>query len=64
MFISRKRYEAELEKARREGYEQASKERYYDESFRMIHEQIDRLADMINKPVTVPGFGNEVTSRA
>lgn len=50
MFISRKRYEAELEKARREGYEQASKERYYDESFRVIHERIDRLADMINKP--------------
>lgn len=64
MFISRKRYEAELEKARREGFEQASKERYYDESFRLIHERIDRLSDMINKPITVPGFGNEVTPRA
>ena len=64
MIISRKRYEVELEKARREGFEQASKERYYDESFRVIHERIDRLSDMINKPITVPGFGNEVTPRA
>lgn len=64
MFISRKRYEAELEKARREGYEQASKERYYDESFRTIHERIDRLVDMINKPITVPGFGKDVSPGA
>lgn len=56
MLISRKRYEEELEKARREGYEQASKERYYDESFRLIHERIERLADMINKPITINGF--------
>lgn len=63
MIISRKRYEAELENARREGYEQASKERYYDESFRMIHERIDRLPDMVNKPVTVPGFGKDVSPR-
>lgn len=64
MIISRKRYEEELEKARREGYEEAMKERYREESFRHIHERIDRLADMINKPITVPGFGNEVTPRA
>ena len=55
MLISHKRYEAELEKARREGYEQASKERYYDESFRVIHERIDRLENMITKPNTI-GF--------
>lgn len=55
MLISRKRYEAELENARCEGYKQASKERYYEESFRMIHERIDRLEDMINKPNSI-GF--------
>lgn len=64
MIISRKRFEEELEKARRDGYEQASKDRYYDESFRLIHERMDRLQDMINKPITVPGFGNEVSPRA
>lgn len=64
MIISRKRYEEELEKARREGYEQASKERHYDESFHMVHERIDRLADMVNKPVTIPGFGKEVSPGA
>lgn len=64
MFISRKNFEEELEKARREGYEQACKERYYDESFRNIHERIDRLSDMINKPSTVHGFGKDVTPGA
>lgn len=53
MFISKKKYEAELEKARREGYEQASKERYYDESFRMIHERIDRLAEKVENLAVV-----------
>jgi hypothetical protein len=55
MIISRKRYEAELEKARREGFEQAMKERYQEESFRTIHERINRLENMINKPNPV-GF--------
>lgn len=61
MIISRKRYKEELEKARREGYEEAMKERYQEEAFRHIHERIDRLADMINKPISVHGFGNEVS---
>lgn len=64
MFITRKHFEEELENARRKGYEQASKDRYFEESFRTIHERIDRLADMINKPVTVPGFGKDVTPGA
>ncbi len=64
MFITRKRYEQELYKARREGFEEAMKERHQEESFRYIHERIDRLADMINKPVTVPGFGKDVTPGA
>lgn len=60
MFITRERFERKLEKARRDGYEEAMKERYQEETFRRIHERIDRLADMINKPVTVPGFGKDV----
>jgi len=39
MFISKKRYEAELEKARREGFEDAMKERYQEEAIRHIHQQ-------------------------
>ena len=64
MFITRKRFEEKLEKARQEGYEQAQKDRYYDESLRHIHERIDRLADMINKPKAVPGFSGEVKPNA
>ena len=50
MLISRKRFERELEKAREEGYCKAIERHSIDENFRCIHERIDRLADMINKP--------------
>ena len=50
MFITRKRFERELEKAREEGYCQAMEQRNRDENFRCIHERIDRLENMINKP--------------
>ena len=64
MFITRKRFEEKLKEARAEGYEQAMKDRYQEEAFRHVHERIDRLADMINKPVTIPGFGKDVTTGA
>ena len=60
MFISRKRYEAELAEARNEGWNKAMEQRNMDENFRHIHERIDRLADMINRPITVPGFAKDV----
>lgn len=50
MFISRKRFEEELNKAREEGWNSAMERRNMDERFREIHERIDRLADMSNKP--------------
>ena len=55
MFITRKRFEEELEKAHEEGYCKAMAQRNVDDQFRNIHERIDRLADMINKPNPV-GF--------
>lgn len=55
MFISRKKFEAELEKAYRNGFDQAMDRRNMDDQFRSINERIDRLADMINKPKPV-GF--------
>ena len=64
MFISRKRYEEELNKAREEGWNRAMERRNTDEQFRAIHERISSLADKINKPVTVPGFGNDVSPGA
>ena len=62
MFITRKRYEAELEKARESGFNQAMERRNTDDQFRYIHERLDRLsenfdrlADKINQPKRV-GF--------
>ena len=64
MFISRKRFEEELNKARESGFNQAMEQRYMDDRFREISERIDRLADTINKPITVPGFWKDVTPGA
>ena len=64
MFISRKRYEMELAKAREEGFCKAMEQRNMDENFMRIHERIDSLEKIINKPVTVPGFGKDVTPGA
>lgn len=64
MLISRKRYEAELEKARESGFNQAMEIRNTDERFRYLHERLDRIENMINKPKTVQGFGDEVTPNA
>ena len=55
MFISKKRFEEELNKAREEGWNRAMNQRNMDDQFRSIHERIDRLEDMINKPKSV-GF--------
>ena len=55
MFITRKRYEKELNKARESGFNQAMEQRYMDDRFREIHERIDRLADKISQPKPV-GF--------
>lgn len=59
MFITKKRYEEELEKARQngfdEGYKDALKHQYEQERFREIHQRIDRLAERIEKPNTI-GF--------
>lgn len=55
MLISRKRYEAELEKARESGFNQAMDLRNRDEQFRYVHERLDRIENMINEPKKV-GF--------
>ena len=55
MIISRKRYEAELEKARESGFNQAMELRNTEERFRYVHERLDRFENMINKPNTI-GF--------
>ena len=53
MFITKKRFEKELENARAEGFSKAMERSRTDEQFRYIHERLDRLADKINqtKPV-------------
>ena len=55
MFISRKRYEMELENARREGAEKVWEQVSRDREFERIHERITSLEKMINKQNTV-GF--------
>jgi hypothetical protein len=62
MFITRKRFEMELENARAEGFNRAMERRNMDDQFMRIHERIDRLsenfdrlADKINQPNRV-GF--------
>lgn len=55
MFISRKRYEMELENARCEGAEKVWEQVSRDREFERIHERITSLEKMINKPNTV-GF--------
>lgn len=55
MFISKKRYEEELEKARMKGFEEATKQFCEEERFRDLHRRIDNLADRIEKPKTI-GF--------
>lgn len=44
MFISRKRYEAELEKARREGAEKVYQDQSMDRHFTEVHQRIDQIA--------------------
>ena len=55
MFITKKRYEEELEKARQKGFEEAEKRYWEGERFREIHQRIDRLAELVEKPRTI-GF--------
>ena len=55
MFISRKRFEEELNKAREEGWNRAMNQRNMDDQFRSIHERIDSLEVVINKPNSI-GF--------
>ena len=55
MFITKKKYEKELEKARRKGYEEATKDKYLEDNFRAVHDRIDRLIEKIKKPNTI-GF--------
>ena len=62
MFITRKRFEKELENARSEGFNRAMDLRNREDQFRNIHERLDRLAenfdrlaDKINQPKPV-GF--------
>lgn len=64
MFITRYLFEQELEKAREEGYHKAMEQRNTEEQIHLLHERIDSLRDMINKPKTVSGFGCEVTPNA
>ena len=63
MFITRKRFEKELENARAEGFNKAMERCHTDDQFRIIHERLDRLSenfsrlsDMVNKPISI-GFG-------
>ncbi len=48
MFITRKRFEAELEKARCEGAEKVWRDLANERQFAELHERIDRLATVIN----------------
>lgn len=64
MFISRKRYEAELKKAREEGREDAMKQHWEEERIREIHKRIGRLWEKIDQPKAVPGFSDGVSARA
>lgn len=57
MFITRKRYEAELAKAKEEGFNKAMEQQAMNESFRYINDRIDRLIEKMDKPKTVHGFG-------
>ena len=50
MLISRKRYEEELNKAWEEGWNMAMEQRNTEDQFRCVHERIDHLENMINKP--------------
>ena len=45
MFISKKRFEAELEKARCEGAEKVWRDRQEADRFNEIHQRIDHLCD-------------------
>ena len=57
MFITRKRYEAELEKARKEGAEKVWQERHNNDRFAEIHQRIDRLCEgmaQIEKKISQP----------
>jgi hypothetical protein len=55
MLISRKRFEAELKKARDEGFHKAAEQRWMDDRFREVRERIARLEDAIALPNTI-GF--------
>ena len=58
MFISKKRFEEELEKARQSGFNQAMERKSLDDQFRYIHERIDTITkevEKINQPKPV-GF--------
>lgn len=49
MFITKKRYEKELEEARASGFNQAMERRNTDDQFRFIHERLDRLAENFDR---------------
>lgn len=45
MFITRKRFEAELEKARREAVDKVWRDRQEADRFNEIHQRIDRMCE-------------------
>lgn len=62
MIISRKRFEAELEKARCEAAEKVWQDRHNAEQFREVHQRIDRLCEemaQIEKQIIVMTEGRK-----
>ena len=63
MFITRKRFEEELKKARESGFNQAMEQFNLDDRFSRIEDDICRLASEVEKLTygkPVAGFGKEV----
>ena len=63
MFITRKRYEEELEKARESGFNQAMELRARDDQFKYIHERIDSIAKEVEKITKPKPVGFETGER-
>lgn len=49
MFISRKKYEADLEAARREGAEKVWEQQRMDSCMREVHQRIDGILDRLSR---------------
>ena len=63
MFITKKRFERELEAAKNTAVNEVLKERWLDDRFREIHERIDNIEKKINAPKPVPGFADGGASK-